>query len=284
VPITVESPTALDERQQASVLELADAIEAVDGAPPLSDQGRSQLTSDQVAHFVARSGDELVGYAQLDDSESEPAAELLGEPAALDPLLDGLSAVAALQLWAHGTRSRLLPVLERRGWQRTRVLWQLRRPVSPTPPVVLPAEVTLRPFVVGQDETAWLAVNAAAFAHHPEQGGWTLADLVAREAETWFDPAGFLLAVGPGDELLGFHWTKRHSRSLGEVYVIAVAPVAQGRQLGTTLLTAGIEQLRRAGVREVMLYVDESNAPAMSLYERYGFQRHDHDAQYRLTP
>jgi mycothiol synthase len=280
MPITIASPEQLDGQQRAAVLELADEIEAADGAPPLSDQGRSQLTSSKVRHFIATDGADLLGYAQLNAA----SAELLGQPTALMPLLDALQSAAPaseLELWAHGTRSRLLTVLDGRGYERDRVLWQLRRPATPIAPIAPPAGVVIRPFTVGGDEAAWLAVNAAAFAHHPEQGGWTRTDLEAREAEPWFDPAGFLLAERD-DELLGFHWTKRHTATLGEVYVIAVAPAAQGLQLGTVLLVAGLEQLRRDGATEVLLYVDESNSRAMTLYEKHGFRRFDQDVQYRL--
>ena len=87
----------------------------------------------------------------------------------------------------------------------------------------------------GADEDAWLAVNAAAFAGHSEQGRWTRADLLAREAEPWFDPAGFLLAERE-NVLLGFHWTKVHADGMGEVYVLGVDPAAHGLGLGSALL------------------------------------------------
>ena len=104
---------------------------------------------------------------------------------------------------------------------------------SPAPP--LPAGVTVRTFRPGPDEEAWLAVNGRAFAHHPEQGSWTMQDLRLREAEPWFDPDGFFLAERDG-QLAGFHWTKVHpdggegGAPIGEVYVVGVDPGPAGRR------------------------------------------------------
>lgn len=44
----------------------------------------------------------------------------------------------------------------------------------------------------------------------------------------WWDPAGLLLAVD-ADGVAGFHWTKRHDATTGEVYVLGVHPRAAGR-------------------------------------------------------
>ena len=71
------------------------------------------------------------------------------------------------------------------------------------------------------------------------------ANLAERMAEPWFDPAGLLVADA-GDGLLAFHWTKQHSAELGEVYVVAVDPAAQGRGLGKAVTAAGLAHLARA--------------------------------------
>jgi mycothiol synthase len=162
------------------------------------------------------------------------------------------------------------------------------------------------PFRPGRDEDAWLRANAAAFAHHPEQGGWTAEDLLLREAEPWFDPAGFLMAWrGSPDEggtltgsqgdperpqpahVLGFHWTKVHppgdvaDEPLGEVYVLGIAPEAQGLRLGGALTDLGLAYLRSRGLRQVLLYVDEDNTAAVHLYEGRGFTRFAVDVSWR---
>ncbi len=269
---------ALDGDLRDSVRALITAVKVRDGAPPLSDHAMLQLGVAQpgLTHLVARSDATLAGYAQLDGDTAE-IADLAG---VADGLLAALEPLGPrLLVWSHGTHSPVGPAAAARGYVKHRTLWQLRRPLVDLPAKPLPDGVTLRAFVPGQDEDAWLAVNAAAFADHAEQGRWTRADIEAREAEPWFDASGFLLAWRD-ETLLGFHWTKVHRSGIGEVYVLGISPAAQGLGLGPALLTAGLEHLAGKGVREVLLYVDDSNTAAMALYRKYGFTPHDVDVQY----
>jgi mycothiol synthase len=172
---------------------------------------------------------------------------------------------------------------------RARVLLQMRRDlagVDPEPRLRLPEGVLVRTFRPGRDEQAWLRTNARAFAAHPEQGSWTAEDLRLREAEPWFDPAGFFLAWD-GDRLLGSHWTKVHPpgdegpEAVGEVYVLGIDPDAQGLGLGRALTDVGLAHLRGLGLRQVLLYVEEDNTAAVTLYEHSGFTRHAVDVSWR---
>lgn len=281
MPISVAT-TVPDPATRAEVLRLAEEVAKDDGAPPLSDQTLSHLGSDEVEHLVARDGARLVGYGQLDGSSLEIAAVAAAAATLLDTAVRTVP--EALLVWSHGRRSRLAPVLRDRGFDRVRELHQLRRPLDDTAPLPpdpsLPADVAVRAFVPGADDEAWVAVNAAAFAAHPEQGRWTLADLRARTAEPWFDAAGFLLAERDGS-LLGFHWTKVHPDGLGEVYVLGISPRAQGLGLGSGLLIRGLRHLVGRGCPGVLLYVDGDNPAAMRLYERDGFTSYDLDVQWR---
>ena len=128
-----------------------------------------------------------------------------------------------------------------------------------------------------------LRVNEAAFAGHPEQGGLDGAGLAERTAESWFDPAGLLMALDRDDHLVGFHWTKQHDAALGEVYVVAVGPDAQGRGLGRALTLAGLHYLAEKGVEEVELFVESDNDPARHLYSRLGFDHADADTHVQYA-
>jgi mycothiol synthase len=175
-----------------------------------------------------------------------------------------------------------------------RRLLRMRRALDGAlPQAQLPSGVRLRTFVVDRDEQAVVDVNRRAFSGHPEQGRMTVADVRAREAEPWFDPAGFLLAVDEADQLLGFHWTKTHGqpsqrdestgaveREVGEVYVVGVDPAAQGGGLGSALTLAGLHHLHARGLRSVMLYVEGDNDAAVRVYEKLGFARWDADVQF----
>ncbi len=158
----------------------------------------------------------------------------------------------------------------------------------------LPAGFTARAFEPGRDEQAWLATNAAAFAHHPEQGSLTLEDLQERMALPWFDPAGFILVVADErpDEVAAFHWTKVDpeetssidpSRPAGEVYVVGVHPAYQGRGLGRPVTALGLAHLASLGLPEVVLYVDGDNLAATRTYTGLGFRSIMVDVMYSRT-
>jgi mycothiol synthase len=171
---------------------------------------------------------------------------------------------------------------EKHGLKPERDLLQLRRPL----PIegAVPA-IAVRAFEPGRDEAAWIEVNNRAFDTHPEQGGWTLADALARESEPWFDPSGFLLHHdAETGALAGFVWTRVHAElapALGEIYVIGVDPRFQGRGLGRTLTLVGLDWLHRErGIDHGMLYVDSDNTPAIAMYTSLGFTTDHTDRAY----
>ncbi|UNO43918.1 mycothiol synthase [Streptomyces sp. MST-110588] len=235
---------------------------------------------------------ELVAYGQLEDTDpvEAPAAELVVRPGrrgrghgrALGHELLTQSG-RRLRVWAHGGHPAARHLAQTLGLTLFRELRQMRRPLSglDLAEPVLPAGVSVRTFQPGTDDAAWLAVNAAAFAHHPEQGSLTQRDLDDRKAAAWFDPKGFFLAERDG-RIVGFHWTKVHQEEgLGEVYVVGVGPEAQGGGLGKALTTIGLRHLAGQGLPTAMLYVDADNGPAVSVYERLGFVTHETDLMYR---
>jgi mycothiol synthase len=296
---SIETYSALSPDQIEAVLGLLAEASAADGQQAVSEQGRLQLRGgarEGVSHLLLTVGDELAGYAQLEDTDpvEAPAAELVVHPAhrghghgrALGSALLAASG-KRLRVWAHGGHAAARHLAQVLGLTLFRELRQMRRSLTDLdlPEPVLPEGVTVRTFVPGQDDAAWLAVNAAAFAHHPEQGSLTQRDLDDRKAEPWFDPAGFFLAereTDTGRDLVGFHWTKVHAEEqLGEVYVLGVAPGTQGGGLGKALTTIGLRHLAAQGLPTAMLYVDADNKAAVSVYERMGFTTYEADLMYR---
>ncbi|MET9936180.1 mycothiol synthase, partial [Streptomyces sp. NPDC006324] len=271
----------LTPEQVRDVAELLEAADRADGMHAVSEQGRLYLRNGRregVRHFLLTVGSRLYGYAQLEETDpiEAPAAELVVHPdrrgrghgrALGTALLDASG--KRLRVWAHGGKPAARHLAQVLGLTLFRELRQLRRSLVPLdlPEPVLPGGVTVRTFVPGQDDAAWLAVNAAAFAHHPEQGSLTQRDLDDRTAEPWFDPKGFFLAEEDG-RLVGFHWTKTHAEEhLGEVYVVGILPEAQGGGLGKALTAIGLRHLAAQGLPTAMLYVDGDNSAAVRVYE-----------------
>lgn len=293
----------LDAATAGEVRAVVAAADGADGVMPLNEAGLLALGTSAPgrAHVLARDDrGRVVGYGGLDAGHRPAAAEIavtpdarrVGTGTALVAALRAAGAAAAtgtgpVGFWAHGDLPAARALASSAGMSAQRRLARMRRPTGlPLPAAHPPAGVTISGFRPGMDDAAWLRVNGAAFAGHPEQGRWDLRDLRARLTEPWFDPDGFLLAwrgdpgVPDGDRdgaaLLGFHWTKLPAGPdgtagrVGEVYVLGVDPSARAAGLGTALAVAGLRWLAERGAAEVVLWV-EADSPAVRLYRRLGF-------------
>jgi len=296
----------------AETLALLEAAADADSVLPLSEHAWLHLRhgGDAAArNLLVWHDGVLAGYAHLDPTDRfegssgelvvHPAHRRHGHGRSLVEQMIQFSPDGRLRLWAHGAHPGATRLAEGLGFDKTRVLWQMRRSLlAPLPAAPLPDGISVRPFVVGQDESAWVVVNNRAFAAHPDQSEWGVDDLQARIEEDWFDPQGFFLAERDG-RLVGFHWTKMHGGShhhehdgephahqhdhpaIGEVYVVGVDTDAQGTGLGPALTRIGLAHLRQRGLSQAMLYVDETNTNAIRVYERLGFTRWDTDVLFR---
>jgi len=305
----------LTDAEVAEISELVAVVLQADGLHPLSEHVWLHVShggDNHDQHFLMRKGGVLVGYAHLDatDGVAGPSAELAVHPAhrrigvGRELVESMLSTVPdkKLRLWAHGEQLAAIELARSMNFINTRVLWQMRRSLrTPLSPPVLPPGIRLRTFSPDLDAQAWLELNSRAFANHPEQGGWLIADLESRMGEPWFSTDGFILAIADDTgDIAGFHWTKVHGatghtvhapkdhapeahahEALGEVYVVGVDPNWQGTGLGRAITVIGLQHLRDLGLSQAMLYVDATNSPALKLYSSLGFTRWDTDVLYQ---
>lgn len=280
---------------------VADAT-AMDGVAPLSEQAVLAIDGDsQVRHVISQAG-----YANiLRGRDDEPAMiEAVVDPALrrhghgrvlLTAALTAARAVSGtgpdrVRAWAHGDLPGAQRLAAAFGLARRRELLQLRRvgTAAGLDPLVIPDDIELRTYAGPSDDAEILRVNNAAFAWHPEQGGWAPEQIAERVDSDWFDPAGLFLAFDAKSAsadvitkpLLGFHWTKTQEPGLGEVYIVGVDPAAQGRGLGRLLTLAGLHYFAERGVDEVLLYVEGDNTTALHTYGRLGFTRYAIDVAY----
>ncbi|NKY47381.1 mycothiol synthase [Nocardia cerradoensis] len=324
--VSVQVPdwtTELAPATAAKIVDLVERANAADAVAPISEQAVLSVTASGPAghdsadagtdapvgrtrHLAVERDGELVAYANLVPAHGDhPAmAEAVVDPRVRGRGIGATLVAAALEaggpgarIWAHGNLAPARAVAGRLGLTVARELWQMRRALTQAPDgdqatielpeLKVPADIVLRTYAGPADDAEILRVNNAAFDWHPEQGGWTEAEIAVRRAAPWFDPKGLFIAADPADptHILGFHWTKVHepdetSDAVGEVYVVAIDPAAQGRGLGRVLTLAGLHYLRDRGLGAVILYTEADNTAAVHTYTRLGFETAHIDAAY----
>jgi mycothiol synthase len=291
----------LTPEEQRQIREVITAASDSDEVAPVGEQVLRELSHQRTEHLLAVD-ERVVGYLNLATGPEDGAgmAELVVHPEARRHGIGAEMIRAALSktggqnhFWAHGTLEPARATASALGLEPVRELVQMRRKLhdlKDTSEPSVPDGVRIRTYAGTTDDAELLRVNNAAFATHPEQGGWTAADLDERRSESWFDPEGLFLAFDEQTGALrGFHWTKVHSGQpgLGEVYVVGVDPAAQGSGLGGLLTAVGVAHLARrlGGTAEptVMLYVESNNAAALKTYQRLGFTKFSVDTAYAVA-
>ncbi len=280
--IKLDSLTA-DVRSQ--VRELLDSVTDADGVRPVNESADLVIEGHRPGHFLlATHGDLLVGLAVQDERDDtiqaavHPEHRRRGHGAAL--LTAALQASPDSSLWAFGTQPGAVALAAALGLQPARELLQMARPLGDEALPVVPDGWTIRAFEP-HDAEGVVATNAAAFAHHPEQGKLTVDEFHDLTEQPWFSPAGLLIATTDATGVAGFHWTKRHDEQVGEVYVLAVHPEHSGHGLGRVLLEAGLAHLAEIGCTQVMLFVEASEERVVEMYRSASFVTINTDTSYR---
>lgn len=289
------------------MLALISAATDHDGIPPIAEHIVLHLRhggDKDDRHMIIESDGEIIGYAHLDltDAVAGSSAELVVHPDHRGQglgrsLLEEICSITSPRLWSHGDLPSAQKLARDNHLQRVRTVIQMRRPLTQHLPEI-DKDLTVRSFLPGLDDQAWLELNNRIFQSHPEQSKWSIIDLHQRMEEEWFDPRGFLLATKNehGEEkLVAFCWTKihgAHSHShdgqeehghdpIGELYVMGVDPKFQERGIGRAITIAGLSYLRRQGLMSAMLYVDAKNSAAIKLYKDLDFTEWGRDVMYR---
>lgn len=268
-----------------SILDLAERATAADGVAPFNEASlfalRDRARARVIVHQTSADGTVVAAAYAVGDAPVELVVDPDHRRAGIGRrILDELVADGEEQFWAHGDLPGAQALAAATGLTVARELLVLRLAFDgPPAPERIPAGVTIRTYEPA-DADEVIAVNARAFAHHPEQGAMDRADFDRRTSAEWFDPAGLFIAERDGT-IIGFHWTKIED-AVGEVYVVGIDPEAQGGGLGTALTARGLRHMHEKGLPVVDLYVEGDNAPALKVYRNLGFEDWKKDTLYAV--
>jgi len=127
-------------------------------------------------------------------------------------------------------------------------------------------------------DAAALVAVLDSYASDPVGGGEPLAaEVRERLVPGLREQANALVLLAFDDErpigiaVCFFGFSTFKARPLLNIHDLAVVPEARGQGVGRSLLAAAEERARERGCCRLTLEVQESNAPARALYDRFGF-------------
>lgn len=261
---------------EAWVRQLSHACQSADGCRNLDDSllwayldGRADGLWDPLGAFLSLDGGNPEGRLQIlvhpDHRGKKIGQKLLH--LGLQKLRE--KGCQSTTLWAYGDLPRSVDWLEREGFRHQRLLFQLRRPPTPTALPLWPEGFRLQPFRPGDDEGAWLTLHRSLQANHGR--AWSLQALERQLLQQDTPPQAFHL-LWQGDTLRGYLWLKGE-----EIFMFAVDPQVRGQGLGRKLLAWGLSQ------GGAFVYCDDSRPQALGLYQSSGFQEVARDRCLTLT-
>ena len=163
--------------------------------------------------------------------------------------------------------------VRKRGFRVVRRHWQMRLAEYGGGALQIPRGFELRHFLPG-DEESLCSLQNLAFA-----GSWGFRPNTVEEIRYlvntgWSHPEGILL-ICEGQRKVAYCLTMDDpcEKERGYIRMMGVDPVYWGRGLGRVILVAGIEYLRKRGMKEIELLVDSRNHSAKRLYQSVGFKR-----------
>lgn len=273
--------------QRSALRDFLEAVERADGARPINESADLVIGGRRPGtHVVITEADRMLGLAVIDERDAtiqlavHPRHRRTGHGTAL--LEAALAKHPDHTVWAFGTLPGATALARALHLTPVRELLKMARPLVDEMQPDVADGWRIRPHTPADDEGV-VAVNAAAFSHHPEQGRLTLDEFRDLTRQPWFSSDGLLVATPDRDgaEVAGFHWTKRHDERVGEVYVLAVQPGQSGHGLGRSLLEAGLCHLKAIGCSEVILFVEASEERVVAMYRSASFVTATTDTSYR---
>jgi mycothiol synthase len=230
---------------------------------------------DRVGGFCLVVPEALIGRAVL---ELEVAPELVGGIHHGELLRRAVG--RAIELGAQVIHSCLpdpspqSSLLRAEGFSLVRTYWDLVWSGDALPDSAVPDGFTIRSFQTG-DAAVLTKVQNAAFG-----GSWGFCPNSVEQIEYRSlmvnTPQQGILFLRNGEETAGYCWTclvPVDGAIRGVIGMIGVVPEYQGRGMSRHILLAGMEFLRSLDVASIGLEVDETNDPAIRLYNSVGFKK-----------